>query len=196
MRSLELVSTRKPVRWKEKPPLTLGQTSGWLSSLGMRLLDRQTQSSATPTRRPKGFVASRGRGEDVLAGLEDNLKYEGKDPLVILHKGTNDIGRVGQDDLRREFEELGSKLKSRSSKVVISGLLPVPYNNWYRDKQIKDLNAWLKEWCRTQGFLFMGHWHEYWRKRELFQRNGLHLYWAGTNVIAKRINREINRNLN
>uniref|UniRef100_A0A4W3JLL0 SGNH hydrolase-type esterase domain-containing protein n=1 Tax=Callorhinchus milii TaxID=7868 RepID=A0A4W3JLL0_CALMI len=133
---------------------------------------RQTDTIiCNPNQKTRRLCCLPGAGvKDVSAGLEDNLKYEGKDPWVVLHIGTNDIGRVGQDDLRREFEELGSKLKSRSSKVVISGLLPVQYDNWYRNKQIKDLNAWLKEWCGTQGFLFMGHWHEYWGKRALSEK--------------------------
>uniref|UniRef100_A0A4W3JQX2 SGNH hydrolase-type esterase domain-containing protein n=1 Tax=Callorhinchus milii TaxID=7868 RepID=A0A4W3JQX2_CALMI len=136
------------------------------------------------------------RVKDVTAGLEINLRHEGEDPIVMVHIGTNDIGRTSRDELRSAFRELGIKLRNRTSKVMISGLLPEPGANWYRQKKIIDLNAWLKEWCGEQEFQFMGHWHEYWGRWELFQRNGLHLNSAGTNVLATRINREVERALN
>uniref|UniRef100_A0A4W3H0G8 SGNH hydrolase-type esterase domain-containing protein n=1 Tax=Callorhinchus milii TaxID=7868 RepID=A0A4W3H0G8_CALMI len=136
---------------------------------------------------------SRKRGAEESQTLI-NLRHEGEDPIVMVHHiGTNDIGRTSRDELRSEFPELGIKLRNRTSKVMISGLLPEPGANWYRQKKIIDLNAWLKEWCGEQEFQFMGHWREYWGRWELFQRKGLHLNRAGTNVLATRINKELHK---
>eukprot|EP00061_Rhincodon_typus_P015247 g42814.t1 len=41
-------------------------------------------------------------------------------------------------------------------------------------------------WCGKEGFLFMGHWHQYWNRRDLYHWDGLHLNRAETNVLVKR----------
>ena len=53
-----------------------------------------------------------------------------------------------------------------------------------------------KRVVRERGFLFMGHWHQFWDRRDLYHWDGLHLNRAGTSVLAKRINRVVNRTLN
>eukprot|EP00061_Rhincodon_typus_P015729 g43573.t1 len=45
---------------------------------------------------------------------------------------------------------------------------------------------WLKEWYGKEGFLFTGHWHQYWSRRDLYRWDSLHLNRAGTNVLVKR----------
>eukprot|EP00061_Rhincodon_typus_P005754 g25640.t1 len=55
-----------------------------------------------------------------------------------------------------------------------------------RDTRIREVNTWLQEWCGKEGFLFMGHWHQYWNRRDLHSCDGLHLNRVGTNVLAKR----------
>ena len=124
------------------------------------------------------------RVQDISSGLQRNLEWEGKNPVVVVHVGTNDIGRTGTKVLRREYEKLGAKLKSRTKKVIISGLLPEPRANWHRVNKIKEVNTWLKDWCGRNGFEFMGHWHQYWGRGDLFRRDGLHLNSAGTRVLA------------
>jgi len=124
------------------------------------------------------------------------LEWEGKDPVVVIHVGTNDIDRTRKEVLLREYEQLGAKLKSRTTKVLISGLLPEPRANLERVNKIRQLNMWLKDWCGRSGFQFVGHWHQYLGKRELFRRDGLHLNYARASVLANRITREVDRALN
>eukprot|EP00061_Rhincodon_typus_P004042 g21616.t1 len=54
---------------------------------------------------------------------------EGEQPGVMVHIGTNDVGGERTENVKNEYRELGWKLKSRTNKVVISGLLPVPCDN-------------------------------------------------------------------
>lgn len=136
------------------------------------------------------------RVKDISAMLERNLQREGEDPVVVVHVGTNDIGRTRKEDLLKEFEQLGNKLKSRTSRVLISGLLPEPRAKSARIRKIKKLNAWLKDWCGNNGFGFLGHWHQYWDRGDLFCKDGLHLNGAGTGVLANHITRAVERSLN
>ena len=136
------------------------------------------------------------RVRDISDRLERILEREGEDPVVVVHVGTNNIGKTRKEDLFLDYLALGTKLKNRSSRVIISGLLPEPRANWHRVEKIREVNTWLKEWCGKEGFHFMGHWHQYWDRRDLYRWDGLHLNQAGTSVLANRINRLVTRTLN
>lgn len=41
------------------------------------------------------------------------------------HISTNDIGRKREEVLQNEYREIGKRLKCRTSRVIISGLLPL-----------------------------------------------------------------------
>jgi len=79
-----------------------------------------------------------------------------EDPVVVVHVGTNNIGRNKLDVLFGEYRELGTKLKNRSSRVIISGLLPEARANWQREKKIREVNTWLKEGVGKRGSISWG----------------------------------------
>ena len=62
-----------------------------------------------------------GRVQDNCSWLERNLQWEGKGPIVVVHMATNHSGRMREEVLHGEFEELGTKLNNRTSKVIITG---------------------------------------------------------------------------
>eukprot|EP00061_Rhincodon_typus_P019052 g48491.t1 len=78
-------------------------------------------------------------------GVTDIGEGRGCDPVAVVHAGTNNIGKTRKEDLFRDYQELGTKLKNRSSRVIISGLLPEPHANWHRGMRIREVNTWLKE---------------------------------------------------
>ncbi|XP_059504239.1 uncharacterized protein LOC132209920 isoform X2 [Stegostoma tigrinum] len=102
------------------------------------------------------------RIQDVTDRVQRILEGEGEDPEVLVHVGTNDFGKKRRSILQRDFRELGRRLKSRTSRVVISGFLPVPRVGEGRNREIMDLNVWLRDWCRKQGFKFLDHWGMFW----------------------------------
>uniref|UniRef100_UPI00398EB7F6 uncharacterized protein n=1 Tax=Pristiophorus japonicus TaxID=55135 RepID=UPI00398EB7F6 len=124
------------------------------------------------------------RVKDVSERVQDILKWEGEQPVVVVHIGTNDIGKKRDEVLRNEFKELGAKLKSRTSKVVISGLLPVPRDSQSRNRRIAQMNTWLEQWCSREGFKFLGHWDRFWGRWDQYKPDGLHLGRTGTNVLG------------
>ena len=124
------------------------------------------------------------RVKDVSERLQGILEGEGEQPAVVVHIGTNDIGKKRDEVLQAEFRELGVKLKSRTSKVVISGLLPVPRDSQSRNDRIARMNTWLERWCKREGFKFLGHWNRFWGRWDLYKSDGLHLGGTGTNVLG------------
>jgi len=124
------------------------------------------------------------RVKDVSERAWDILKGEGEQPEVVVHIGTNDVGRKSEEVLQGEFRELGSKLKKRTSRVVISGLLPVPRASEVRNRKIVKINTWLKSWCRREGFRYLDNWALFQGRWDLYRKDGLHLNWRGTNILA------------
>ncbi|XP_072405191.1 uncharacterized protein [Chiloscyllium punctatum] len=58
------------------------------------------------------------RVKDIADRVQDILKDEGEEPEVVVHVGTNDVGKKRRNILQRDFAELGRRLKSRTSKDV------------------------------------------------------------------------------
>lgn len=70
--------------------------------------------------------------------------------------------------------------------MVISRVLPVLHAGEGKNREIGDLNVWLRSWCRKQGFRFLDHWDLFWDKGELYKRDRLHLNRRGTSILAGR----------
>lgn len=73
------------------------------------------------------------------------MEWERKEPVVVLHAGTNNVGRTRKEVLLRKLEQLGTKLNSRTTKAILSGLLPKPRANWHRVDEFRELNAWFND---------------------------------------------------
>ena len=76
------------------------------------------------------------------------------------------------------------KLRSKSSKVAISGLFPVPHASEHRNRRIVQMNVLLKSWCRREGFRFLDHWDHFWGRWDLYKRDSLNLNQKGINILV------------
>eukprot|EP00061_Rhincodon_typus_P010185 g34276.t1 len=63
----------------------------------------------------------------VTEQLQDILLGDGEQQEIMVHVGTTDLGRKGEEFMKSEFGELGRKLIRRTSDIVTSRLLPVPH---------------------------------------------------------------------
>ena len=82
------------------------------------------------------------RIQDITDRLQGIFKGEGEEPEVVVHVGINYIGKKRKVILQWDIRELGRRLKSKTSRVVIFGLLPVPRAGEDRNREIVDLNLW------------------------------------------------------
>ncbi|XP_064417904.1 uncharacterized protein LOC135358278 [Latimeria chalumnae] len=136
------------------------------------------------------------RVEDLRSRVDRMLEGMGEEPVVVVHVGTNNIGRTRPEVLRANFIDLGRQLRKRTSRVVFSEILPVPRAGELRQKAIRQTNAWLRNWCRESGFRFLNHWGTFWNRGSLYRPDGLHLNKRGTEVLAGRIARVVEESLN
>lgn len=100
-------------------------------------------------------------------------------PEGIVCTGTNDVGRKRAEVLYRGFRELGGKLKSRTSWIIILGLLGM----------VIQLDACLKSVCVEGGGKEVS---DTWiiaissMQVNLCKKCRLHLNWSGNNIFAGR----------
>ena len=124
------------------------------------------------------------RVRDVSDRVFGILKGEGEQPQVVVHIGTNNIGKKRDGDVRQVFRELGWKLRARTNRVLFSGLLPVPRDSEMRNREREQLNTWLQGWCRREGFRYLDNWGSFWGRWDLYKQDGLHLNQRGTNILG------------
>uniref|UniRef100_A0A803JNI2 SGNH hydrolase-type esterase domain-containing protein n=1 Tax=Xenopus tropicalis TaxID=8364 RepID=A0A803JNI2_XENTR len=128
--------------------------------------------------------------------IDTLLGGAGHDPAVLVHIGTNDKMNGRWGTLKSEFRDLGSKFRQRSSNVIFSEILPVPRASLGRQRELRELNAWLKSWCRKEGFGFLEHWADFSLGYNLYSPDGLHLNGRGSTVLGERMVKRLEECLN
>ncbi|VEL31290.1 unnamed protein product [Protopolystoma xenopodis] len=136
------------------------------------------------------------RVRHVVERVDRLLGGAGEDPAVLVHIGTNDKVRGGGEVLKNDFKKLGSKLRARTSKVIFSEILPEPRATLRRQRERREINAWLKDWCREEGFGFLENWADFSVGYRLFARDGLHLNDDGAAVLGEKMARGLEEILN
>ena len=121
------------------------------------------------------------------ATLPNSLKY------VVIHCGTNNIGRNQPRDIANGVIAIGLTLQEKCSglKVIVMGLLPLDPEWSHRRKKIKLINYYLKKLCRDNfnEFYFMKQDDDWTDKdgnldEKLYYTDQLHLIEAGNRKFA------------
>ena len=86
----------------------------------------------------------------------------------MVHRGANDTGKVYSELLKNRYRTLGKRLKAKGCEVMFSGILP---RSEIMIRAI-DVNQWLEEWCREEGFTFRKQLESFMGQRECFQNDG------------------------
>ncbi|KAM7181823.1 uncharacterized protein RBU57_000475 [Macrochelys suwanniensis] len=90
----------------------------------LRRIDRPVTRADPDNRRVCCLPGAKIR--DVDLRLKRILKGAGKNPLIILHVGTNDTARFSLERIKGDYARLGKTLKEIEAQVIFSGILPVP----------------------------------------------------------------------
>ncbi|CAM4481762.1 unnamed protein product [Lepidochelys kempii] len=159
----------------------------------LRRIDRPVSRGDPENRRVCCLPGAKIR--DVDLRLKRILKGAGKNPLIILHVGTNDTARFSLESIKGDYARLGKTLKEIKAQVIFSGILPVPREGQQRCDKIRTINRWLRQWCYKEGFGMYGHW-EALMGRGQFSRDGLHLSREGNRLLGWRLAQLIKRALN
>ncbi|CAM4396402.1 unnamed protein product [Lepidochelys kempii] len=159
----------------------------------LRRIDRPVTRADPENRRVCCLPGAKIRDADLR--LKRILKGAGKNPLIILHVGTNDMARFSLESIKGDCARLGKTLKEIEAQVIFSGILPVPREGQQRCDKSMTINRWLRQWCYKEVFGMYDHWEAF-MDRGQFSRDGLHLSREGNRLLGWRLAQLIKRALN
>ncbi len=114
-------------------------------------------------------------GIDDVTDLFRHVSEEAtNESLFVVHTGTNDVRKTRSEDPLDKYRKLIQQYKTKSSKIMISGVLPrIASDNGFYSKPFS-LNNPLETLCKEHGIEFVNMWNDY-NKPGLFKEDGLHL---------------------
>ena len=86
--------------------------------------------------------------------------------------------------MKNRYRILGKWLKAKGYEVIFSVILPRLGNNIEIMSRAINVNQWLEEWCREEGFTFTKQWESFRGQRECFQNDGRMLNRKGETRFA------------
>lgn len=131
--------------------------------------------------------------------------------VVVILAGTNDIaghaGPMTLEQIGKNFESMAVRAQQHGIRVVFSSVLPVHFRSLRAlrnlvarpPKRIRRLNAWLKEYCRSQRLVYIDYHSSMIDKRGQMRKDlapdGVHPNEAGYAIMAALARAAIDRAL-
>ena len=78
---------------------------------------------------------------DITSHLDRLVESPGDEVAVVVHVGTNNMGKCSREVLEAKFRLLRRKLKAKTSKVAFSEVLTVPRTRPARQAELRSLNT-------------------------------------------------------
>ena len=116
-----------------------------------------------------------------------------RDSTLLLTVGGNDLflknGKCGSSEgLVGDFDQLIRTAKSKTSRLIVVGLVPRNYRTREDYSRALGVNRRLEFLCKTYSIRFIDPWVTFFRKDNLFQRDGTHFSSHGARVFARLLN--------
>ena len=133
-----------------------------------------------------------GAGVDDVTDVLDQVAGEATaESLFVIHTGTNDVQKTRSEELLDKYRRLIQQYKTKSSNIIISGVLPrISADNVFYSKAFS-LNNRLQSLCKEQGVEFVDMWNDFYNKAGLFLNDGLHLSAVGAARFGRLISEAV-----
>ena len=129
--------------------------------------------------------------DDVVAAVDQVSTDTADNALFILHAGTNDIRTTRSEELLEKYRRLIQQYKTKSSNILISGVLPrIKTSNVFYSRAFS-LNSRLRSLCREYDVNFVNMWDGFYNQTDLFQKDGLHLSSVGAARFGRLLNEAV-----
>ena len=129
--------------------------------------------------------------DDVTDVIDQIAKDATDKTLFVIHAGTNDVKKTRSEELLNKYRSLIQQYKTKSSNIMISGVLPrISAGNLFYSKAFS-LNNRLQSLCREQGVEFVNMWNDFYSQAGLFQSDGLHLSDVGAARFGRLLNEAV-----
>ena len=133
-----------------------------------------------------------GAGVDQVADrMESLLAGEGDNTTVCFSVGGNDVGRCRPEELVSRYRAALGRARDLGVTPVVCGVIPRVFAGSWWFSQAAVVNSLLADHCRTNGWLFIDNWGNFFGKDHLYARDGVHLSSRGTAALAWSLHREL-----
>ena len=129
--------------------------------------------------------------KDVMERYGRIVKGTGKEAIVVVHVGVNDIGRVRSEELLMRYRELLREVKESGRKCVVSGVLPRLRVGTAWLREANSLNIRLGRMCRESGVGYMDEWDRFYGRQEMYARDGIHFNRRGVRELSECVERVV-----
>ena len=119
-----------------------------------------------------------------------------RDSTLILTVGGNDLflknGKCGSSEgLVGDFDQLIRTVKSKTSRLIVVCLVPRKYHTREDYSRALGVNRRLESLCKTYSIRFIDLWVTFFRKDNIFQRDGTHFSSHGARVFVRLLNKRL-----
>ena len=119
-----------------------------------------------------------------------------RDSTLLLTVGGNDLflknRKCGSlEGLVRDFDRLIKTAKSKTSHLIVVGLVPRKYRMGEEYSRALGVNRRLESLCKTYSIRFIDPWVTFFRRDNLFQRDGTPFSSRGARVFARLLNKRL-----
>ncbi|KAF7247912.1 Peroxyureidoacrylate/ureidoacrylate amidohydrolase RutB [Varanus komodoensis] len=167
------------VRARARPPTTTGKRRWRVSVVGDYLMRSSEAAVCCPDLEVREVCCLPGACiQHVKDRVECLVCAGGRQLLLVIHMGTNDVARQGVGRITRDFEALGKKLRDLKVQVAFSTILLVQGFGPGRDRRVTKMNVWLRMWCQKERLGFLNHGTQF-LANGLLAKDRLHLMRMG-----------------
>ena len=119
-----------------------------------------------------------------------------RDSTLLLTVGGNDLflknRRCGSSErIVRDFDQLIKTAKSKTSRLIVVGLVPRDYRSREDYSRAIGVNRRLETLCQSYSIRFIDPWATFYGRVNLFQRDGTHFSSHGARVFARLLNKRL-----
>ena len=119
-----------------------------------------------------------------------------RDSTLLLTVGGNDLflknRRCGSSErIVRDFDQLIKTAKSKTSRLIVVGLVPRDYRSGEDYSRAIGVNRRLETLCQSYSIRFIDPWATFYGRVNLFQRDGTHFSSHGARVFARLLNKRL-----
>ena len=129
--------------------------------------------------------------KDVAERYRRVVEGTGKEAVVVVHVGVNDIGRVGSVELVARYRELLRQIRQCGRRCIVSGVLPRQRVGGQWLSHALCLNDRLKSMCEESGVEFMDEWSRFYGRQELYAIDGVHFSRKGVQALSECLERVV-----
>ena len=115
----------------------------------------------------------------------------GKEVLVVVHVGMNDVGRVRSEELVDRYKELLREIKESDRRCIVSGVLPRQGVRGWWLSHATGLKERLMRMCGEDGVDFIDEWSRFYGRQELYARDGVHFSRKGVHELSECLERAV-----